>query len=332
MVMVHRPVLLQEVLQFLDPKPNENFIDATLGEGGHAGAILEKTGPNGIVLGIDRDGEQIERAKNELSRFGNRVVYVHDAFGNISEIVRMQGKGLMWQGIVFDLGWSAAQLEKSGRGFSFEKDEPLNMRYNPAERGNHKSQAPNHKQITLCPQGQCREGGVSKFENPKQTLTAAEIVNTYNKEELEKIIKEYGEERFERSISNGIIYARKQKPIETTFQLVEIIKHATPIWYKHRRIHFATRTFQALRIAVNDEWEEIQKGLSSAIEVIAPRGRILLVSFHSGEDRIVKQYFLRLRKEGRGTIITKKPLTPSRLEIETNTRARSAKLRVFEKI
>ena len=126
---IHKPVLSQEVLHFLEPKPNQHFIDATLGEGGHAKAILEKTGPGGILLGIDRDIQQIERAKKELLEFGERVIYVKDPFGHLLEIVRERGEGLAWQGILFDLGWSHAQLEKSGRGFSFERDEPLDMRY-----------------------------------------------------------------------------------------------------------------------------------------------------------------------------------------------------------
>lgn len=299
--MIHIPVLLQEVLQFLNPKQNENFIDATIGEGGHAKAILEKTAPGGILLGIDRDTQQIERAEKELSKFEKRMILVNDSFGNLDAIIRKLEKKLMWQGILFDLGWSQAHMEQSGRGFSVMRDEALDMRYS-----------------------------VRPTTYDQRLTTAKEIVNRWRQEEIERILREYGEERFARRIADEIIHARKKKPIETTFQLVDSIKKATPRWYHHRRIHPATKTFQALRITVNDEHTQIEKGLSAACSIVAKGGKILVISFHSGEDRIVKNVFKTCSESGLGKIQTKKPIRPLEREIKDNPPARSAKLRVFK--
>jgi len=294
---MHIPVLPKEVIEYLDPKPNENFIDCTIGEGGHTTAILERNKPKGKVLGIEIDPELYQKLKSRMAEIRNskletrnRLILVNDSYVNLAETVRKQ-RFKPVSGILFDLGFSSWHLEESGRGFSFEKNEPLDMRYNP--------------------------------ENP---LTAEKIVNNWSEREIEKILREYGEERFTKRIAREIIQERKIKPIKTTFQLVETIKKSTPIWYHHRRIHPATRTFQALRIAVNDELNNLKKALPQAVEILEKDGRLAVISFHSLEDRIVKNFFRENLK-----ILTKKPIRPSLEEIEINPRSRSAKLRVGQK-
>jgi 16S rRNA (cytosine1402-N4)-methyltransferase len=298
---MHIPVLQKEVLEYLNPKPNENFIDCTIGEGGHTAAILERNGPKGKVLGIELDPELHKRLKaaeikNEKLKIKNRLILVNDSYVNLEEIVRRENFKRI-SGIFFDLGMSSWHLEESGRGFSFQKNEPLDMRYNP--------------------------------RNP---LTAARIVNYYSSQEIEKILRDYGEERFAKKIAKEIVTIRKIKPIETTFQLVEIVKNATPSWYHHRRIHPATRTFQAIRIAVNDELNNLEKVLPQVIEILNPGGRLVVISFHSLEDRIIKNFLKEKAKENILKILTEKPIKPSLGEIKINPASRSAKLRVCQKL
>ena len=280
---MHIPVLKKEVLQYLDPKPNENFIDCTISGGGHTYTILEKIKPNGKVLGIELDKDICD--KLSLSKI-DRLVLTNDSYTNLKKIVEKYSFRPV-QGILFDLGMSSWHLEESGRGFTFLKDEPLDMRYS--------------------------------LEND---LTAEEILNNYSQEEIEKILKEYGEERFAKRIAKRII---QHRPIKSTFQLVEIIKKAVP--GKRTKIHPATRTFQALRIAVNDELNNLKKALFQAVEVLEKGGRIVIISFHSLEDRIVKNFF----KDSNLNILTKKPVIPSQEEIKVNRRSRSAKLRAATK-
>ena len=297
---MHIPVLQNEVLKYLDPKPNQNFIDATIGEGGHSAAILEKNAPKGKVLGIELDPELYEKlqaaklkVKNE--KLKNRLILVNDSFVNLKEIVKRE-RFLAVSGILFDLGMSSWHLEESGRGFSFLKNEPLDMRYSP--------------------------------QNP---LTAEKIVNYWSKPEMEKILEEYGEERFAKKIAEEIIEARQSKPIKTTSQLVEIIKKAVLSRYRHQKIHFATRTFQALRITVNDELNNLEKALPQTLEILKPGGRLVVISFHSLEDRIVKNFYRDSSPE-KLKILTKKPIRPTPEEIKINPRARSAKLRAAIKL
>lgn len=282
---MHIPVLQKEIIKYLAPKPNENFIDATLGEMGHTNAILEKNKPNGKVLGIEWDPEIIKK-----DRLQERVVLVNDSYLNLKKIVKKHKFGPI-NGILFDLGMSSWHLEESGRGFSFLKDEPLDMRYNPLTE-----------------------------------LTAAEIINTWPESEITRVLKEYSQERFAKRIAKKIAEERKIKPIETTFELVEVIKKAIPFKYQKQRIHCATRTFQSLRIVVNDELNNLKKALSQAIEVLAPGARIVVISFHSLEDRIAKNFFKKSSPE-KLKILFKKPITPSQEEIRINPRCRSAKLR-----
>ena len=296
----HIPVLQNEVLKYLDPKPNQNFIDCTIGEGGHSAATLEKNAPKGKVLGIELDPELYEKlqaaklkVKNE--KLKNRLILVNDSFANLKEIVKRERFPAV-SGILFDLGMSSWHLEESGRGFSFLKNGPLDMRYSP--------------------------------QNP---LTAEKIVNYWSKSEMEKILREYGEERFAKKIAEKIIEARQSKPIKTTSQLVEIIKKAVLSRYRHQKIHFATRTFQALRITVNDELNNLEKALPQTLEILKPGGRLVVISFHSLEDRIVKNFYRDSSPE-KLKILTKKPIRPTPEEIKINPRARSAKLRAAIKL
>jgi 16S rRNA (cytosine1402-N4)-methyltransferase len=304
---IHKPVLLKEVIEWLGVEKNKNYIDCTIGEGGHAIEILKRNGPKGKVLGIEIDPELYKKLKKEKLE---RLILVKDSFSNLKEIVKRKKFGPI-SGILFDLGLSSWHLEKSGRGFSFLKDEPLIMSYDW-----------NRTKSMLL-----RSSGVSSRE-----LWAGKIVNEWSDKEIERILREYGEEKFAKRISREIVKARKTKPIMTTLQLIEIIKKAVPTFYQHRKIHFATRTFQALRIAVNNELENLKVALPQAIEILRKDGRLAVISFHSLEDRIVKNFFKQKEKEGKIKILTKKPIIPSEEEIKQNPRSRSAKLRVTIKI
>lgn len=299
---MHIPVLLDEIIEFLNPQPGQKFVDATIGGGGHAFAILEHIVPGGKLLGIEWDGELLRQleAKIQHSKFKDSTILINGSYTNLKKIATDNDFGNV-RGIIFDLGMSSWHLEKAGGGFSFAKDEPLDMRFNR----------------------QAANGG---------ELTAAKIINRYREGELIKILKEYGEERFAKSIAAAIVEARKEKPITTTFQLVEIIKNSTPFWYRRRRIHFATKTFQAFRITVNNELENIRIGLRQAEDVLETNGRLAIISFHSLEDRIIKNFFREEGKKGKFKILTKKPIRAKLAEITANPRARSAKLRVAEKI
>ena len=288
---MHISVFKKEVLEYLAPRPNENFIDCTLGQGGHALETIDKIAPQGKVLGIDWDCQMIENLKKI-----ERLVPVCGNFANLKDIVSQYR--FRANGILADLGFSSWQIEKSRRGFSFRCDEELDMRYSLKE----------------------------------TELTAKKIINEFSQEEIEKILKEYGQERFAKRIVKEMVTQRKKKEIKTTLELVEIIKEATPGWYHHKKIHFATRTFQALRMAVNRELENLEKLLNQVPQVLEPGGRIVVISFHSLEDKIVKKVFNNQAKEGLFKILTKKPITPTKEEVEANPRCRSAKLRAAKKI
>ena len=298
--MKHIPVLTKEVLQYLDPKENENFVDCTIGQGGHTNLILEKNKPLGKILGIDLDSGQIasfrEVSRSEKNFRDERLILVNDSYVNIKEIVERIKFGPV-NGVLLDLGYSSWQLEVSGKGFSFQKDEPLDMRY-----------------------------------NAEQSLTAKIIVNEYPEKEIEKILREYGEEKFAKQIVKKIIEERKVKKIESTFEFKKIIEKVIPMKFQHGRVNCATRTFQALRIAVNDELNNLTKVLPDIISVLSSGGRIIIISFHSLEDRIVKKFFRDKEKEKIIKILNKKPLTAEISELRANPRSRSAKLRAFVKL
>jgi len=309
----HIPVLLNEVTTYLDPKPNQNFLDCTLGAGGHTIEILKRTSPNGKVLGIDMDARAIEIAKEKVSSSKlqvARLIAAEGNFKNLKEIV-LQNNFKNISGILLDLGFSSMEIADPKKGLSFQIDAPLDMRY----------------------------GDVGE--------TAAEIVNQWPEKDLEEIFREYGEERFAKKIAREICAARKLKSIVSTLELVEVISRVIPKKFQYGRTHFATKIFQALRIAVNDELENLKKVLPEAIELLGPGGRLAVISFHSLEDRIVKQFF---KKESTGCIcpkdfptcqcdhkailkiLNKKPIVPSEEEAKINPRSRSAKLRVAERL
>jgi len=292
--MAHISVLQKEIIEYLDPKPNQNFIDCTADGGGHTINILESTGPKGKVLAIDWDQEMANRLKTKAKEWQKRMIVVNDNFANLKEIIKKEDFKKI-DGILFDLGFSSFHPDESRRGFTFQKQEPLDMRYDE--------------------------------NNP---LTAEKILNFFSQQDLEKILTEYGEEKFAREIAKEIITERRIGEIKNTFQLVSQVKRAIPERFQHQKIHPATRTFQALRIAVNDELNNIKKGLEAALEVTAKGGRVVVISFHSLEDRIVKNFI----KENRNSLqgLNKKPITPKWEEIRINPRSRSAKLRAFTKI
>ncbi len=296
---IHIPVLKKEVLDYLNPKENENFIDATIGGMGHSLGILERNKPNGKILGIELDPEIVERDKEIIKkkRLERRIILVNDSYVHLKEIVERNNFQSV-KGILFDLGISSWHLEKSERGFSFKNDEFLDMRFN----------------------------------SQKNRVKAEEIINEWTEGELEKIFREYGEERFSKRIAKKICQIRQKEKIKTTFQLVEVIKNSIPAPFRRRKIHFATKVFQALRIAVNQELKNLEDVLPQALSVLEKGGKIVIISFHSLEDRIVKNFFKNKAKKGLLEILTNKPITASLEEIQINSRARSAKLRAAVKI
>ncbi len=295
--MIHEAVLKKEVLKFLNPESNENFIDCTVGHGGHTKNILEKTGPKGRVLGIDLDPEQIKICQSQLGEFKERIILINSSYIKLKEIIKKNNFQPV-HGILLDLGMSSWHIEESNKGFSFKKNEPLDMRYNPGA----------------------------------GSLIAEEIVNSWREQDLERIFREYGEERFFERIARAIVRERKNRKIKNTYDLVEIIKNSIPRKFQNSKIHFATRTFQALRIAVNDELNNLRKVLPQIVNILEKGGRIAIISFHSLEDRIVKNFFREKAKDRTLKILTKKPIAPSFEEIKLNPRSRSAKLRAAIKI
>ena len=300
----HIPVLLKEVLHYLIPKKGGGvYIDCTLGGGGHSKAILERIYPDGLLIGIDRDIEAIKAARKELSNFLDRAILIRDNFKNLEEILSNL-KIKVIAGVLFDLGVSSHQLRERERGFSFREDGHLDMRMDPTQKFN-----------------------------------ASTLINNYTEEELVRIFGKYGEERFSKRIARLIVLERHKNPITTTKQLADLVIRALPKAKKRGRwrIHPATRVFQAIRIEVNQELDLLEKSLNQVIKVLEDKGRICVISYHSLEDRIVKNVFKKaerekVAKENYGLkIITKKPIRASQEEIKRNPKARSAKLRVAEK-
>lgn len=291
----HETVMLHEAVDALTIAPDATIVDATIGGAGHFMRMHERLSTDGMLIGIDADGDAIKRAEAAVAEAsaGPEVRLVEGNFRNLAAILDDAGVERI-DGILFDLGWSAFHLSR-GRGFSFQADEPLLMTYG----------------------------------NPETGTTAADLLNMASEEALSDMLFTLGEERFARQIARGIVEARAKERILTTAQLVDIVKASTPAWYQHRRINPATKTFQALRIAVNDELGAVRDGLTAALSRISSGGRIAVISFHSIEDRIVKNMLRDAAHEGKGTLITKKPLAPSEAECAKNPRARSAKLRVF---
>lgn len=292
-VSLHRPVLAQAVVEWLRPARGGTFVDATLGLGGHAEILLGAGAAT--LVGLDRDPEALALAESRLRRFGDRVRLRHGSFRHLRAHLEALGIEAA-RGMLFDLGFSSYQVERAGRGFSFLRDEPLDMRFDPAE-------------------GPSAEQWLARVSLP----------------ELERVLKEYGEEPAARRIARAIVAAREASPLATTGRLVELVKRAVPRHRWPRRLHVATRTFQAIRVAVNDELGALAEALPKAAELLERGGRLLVIAFHSGEDRVVKQTFLRLAATQGSTVLTRRPVTPGASEVRLNPRARSAKLRVLER-
>ena len=300
----HIPVLLEEAIGLLGCGPHRTYVDATLGGGGHALEILKWTGPDGRVIGIEWDEEAVEEAARVLSPFGDRVRIFRQNFVCLPEILR-EMKIESVDGILFDLGLSSIQLDRQERGFSFRGGGPLDMRM-----------------------------------DQRAETTAADLVNELSFSELEKILREYGEERWAKRIAKAIVDERSHEPIATTQALQKIVYRAIPRRFQSRRIDPATRTFQALRIGVNRELENLREVLDGGWPFLKAGGRMCVISFHSLEDRIVKETFRRLEKGEAGAslqkgtlrIITRKPIVPSEKEQSENPRSRSAKLRCAERM
>ncbi len=292
----HTPVMLEEVISYLRLLPGKVIVDCTVGEGGHSEGILRKITPGGHLIGIDQDDDALNITRLRLSHFENSFSLFHDNFQNIRKVLSSCGISGV-DGIVLDLGVSMLQLSSPERGFSFQEDGPLNMRM-----------------------------------DKKAQITAFDLVNNLSEEEIANIIYTFGEERFSRRIARCIIRERNTCPITTTRQLAGLILEAMPAPQRHKKIHPATRTFMALRIAVNRELEVLKTVLTEAVDLLKDNGIICVISFHSLEDRIVKHEFKAQTRNGRLKIITKKPVMASPQEQENNRKSRSAKLRVAEKI
>ncbi len=295
--MLHKPVMLNEVLSMLNLKDGMVVLDATLGLGGHAAGIAEKIMPHGRLVGIEKDDDALSLARENLKPFGKRCFFVHDDFRNLDKVLEVCNISSV-DSVLFDLGVSSLQLDDAARGFSFRADGPLDMRM---DRNNF--------------------------------ISAYDLLNTLTEEEISSILWKFGQERFSYRIARAIVSSRHKAPISSTKQLADLVVRALP--YKarfHHRIHPATRTFQALRIAVNRELDALDEALKKAALFLNRRGRICVISFHSLEDKIVKENFRQLAKTGRYRLVVKKILLPSEEEVRDNPRSRSAKMRVIERI
>ena len=289
----HVPVLVEEVMTFLRCEPGRTYVDATLGGGGHAAEVLKRTAPDGVVIGMEWDEEALFEARNRLMPFGDRAKIFRENFIHLPDFVGTESV----DGMLLDLGLSSIQLEKAERGFSFKGEGPLDMRM-----------------------------------DQRMSHTAADLINRLSSEELEYTLSHYGEERWAKRIARAIVQEREREPIRTTQTLRKIVHTAIPRRYHSRRIDPATRTFQAFRIRVNEELDNLGKILETGWKILKRGGRICIISFHSLEDRMVKETFRRLQKQGEMRILTKKPVVPSEEEQSRNPRSRSAKLRCAERV
>lgn len=306
----HVPVLLKETLDLLQPMPGGSYVDGTLGGAGHAEAILDRSTPGGRLLGLDLDPEALERARERLSRFDDRFVLAHDSFSDLERVARWHGFAPT-NGILLDLGLSSFQLAHAERGFGFRTTAPLDMRFNPLQAG----------------------------------PSARDLVNQLDVMELSDVLRRFGEEPMARRIARAIVDYRRRALIETTTELAEIVQRA--VGHQRARTHPATRTFQALRIAVNRELEALESALPQAIEILAPAGRLAIISFHSLEDRIVKRFFVEQAAscvcppglpvcicghQPRVKVLTRRGIRATPAEVDQNPRSRSAILRAVEKL
>lgn len=294
----HQSVLLQEAVTGLSLSAGDTVLDATLGLGGHAHALAIQVRKTGRVIGIDADRNAILRAQERLRGAPASLTFIRGNFRDLTALLESEGVHEL-DGALFDLGWNSTQLS-SGRGFSFNADEPLLMTLDDAP--------------------------------PEGSVTARSIVNEWREEDLVDIIRTLGEERFASRIARAIVEERKKTPIETAQGLAEIITESVPVFYRKGKIHPATKTFQALRMMVNEELASLQSGLADSLRLIKTGKRIAVITFHSLEDGLVKRLFRQWSDESLVTLVTKKPITPTKEEIITNPRARSAKLRIIQKL
>ena len=310
MEFVHKSVLLNETIDGLNIQPDGIYVDGTLGGGGHAYEVCRRLGDKGSIVGIDQDAAAVEAAGNRLKDFGEKVTIVRSNYCDMKSKLHELGIDKV-DGIVLDLGVSSYQLDTAERGFSYREDAPLDMRM-----------------------------------DTRQKMTARDIVNDYEEMELYRVIRDYGEDKFAKNIAKHIVAARKEKTIETTGKLTEIIRASIPMKYQKKSGHPAKRTFQAIRIELNRELEVLKDSLDDMIDLLNPGGRLCIITFHSLEDRIVKSAFRKNEnpctcpsdfpvcvcgKVSKGSILTRKPILPSEEEMEENSRAKSAKLRIFER-
>jgi 16S rRNA (cytosine1402-N4)-methyltransferase len=293
----HFPVMSEEVLFWLVRKSGQTYLDCTVGYSGHSEKILEAS-VDSKIIGLDRDAVAIAASRERLARFGDRVLLVHGHFVELKRHLAASGVGQV-DGVLFDLGVSSPQLEEHARGFSFQGDGPLDMRMDQSMSG-----------------------------------TAADLINRWSEAQLADTIFQFGEERFSRRIARAIVRARERHPLATTKELVSVIEGAVPANYRHGRLHCATRTFQAFRIAVNQELASLDPALRDAADALSPGGRLCVISFHSLEDRIVKHTFRALSGKDDPSLIvlTKRPQIPTREESDRNPRSRSAKLRAAQRV
>lgn len=307
----HKSVLLKETVDGLHIKPDGIYVDGTLGGGGHSYEVCTRLGEKGSIIGIDQDEAAIEAAGVRLKDFGGRVTIVRSNYCDMKSQLHELGVDKV-DGIMLDLGVSSYQLDTAERGFSYREDAPLDMRM-----------------------------------DRRQKMTARDIVNDYSEMEICRVIQDYGEDKFAKNIARHIVKERGRKSIETTGELTEIIRHAIPMKYQKKSGHPAKRTFQAIRIELNRELEVLRDSLDDMIEILNPGGRLCIITFHSLEDRIVKQAFKKNENPctcpadfpvcvcgniSKGRVVTKKPILPSEAEMEENSRAKSAKLRIFERV
>ena len=310
MEFVHKSIMLEEVIESLAIKPNGIYVDGTLGGAGHSSEIAKRLGPEGRLIGIDQDGEAIAAATKRLEPYRDRVTIVRSNYAQMCQVLKELGISKV-DGILLDLGVSSYQLDNAERGFTYREDVPLDMRM-----------------------------------DQRQTKTARNIVNEYSAMELYHMIRNYGEDKFAKNIAKHIVAARQEAPVETTGQLIEIIKAAIPKKVRATGGHPAKKTFQAIRIELNHELDVLKNNLEDMIDILDDEGRIAIITFHSLEDRIVKNIFRTCERpcicppefpvcvcgrESKGKVITRKPIVPGREELEENSRSKSAKLRVFER-
>ena len=310
MAFEHVSVLLHETVDGLNVKPDGIYVEATLGGGGHAYEVCTKLGEQGRLIGIDQDADAIKAAGKRLEGFGEKVTIIRSNYCDMKSKLQEQGIDKV-DGIVLDLGVSSYQLDTADRGFSYREDAPLDMRM-----------------------------------DQRSEMTARDIVNDYSEMDLYRVIRDYGEDKFAKNIARHIVRERAKRPIETTGELTEVIRHAIPMKFQKKTGHPAKRTFQAIRIELNRELDVLRDSLDDMIDMLNPGGRLCIITFHSLEDRIVKSAFKKNEnpctcpsdfpvcvcgKVSKGRVITRKPILPSEEEMEVNSRSKSAKLRIFER-